>query len=117
KNLGVKNANINIVSASLIVYVGALAGSNHGIIDNCYSTGLVKLGINGTSILGGLVGRAENTSIITNSYSSANVVYGSGGDWSIGGFVGSNYGTIENCYSTGNVTGEGGSSSSSITNS
>ncbi len=117
KNLGVKNVNIDIVSASFIVYVGALVGSNHGIIDNCYSTGLVKIQINGTSTLGGLVGSAENTSIITNSYSSANVVYFSGGSWSIGGFVGSNYGTIENCYSTGNVTGEGGSRSFSVSNS
>ncbi|MHC4640697.1 MAG: GLUG motif-containing protein [Planctomycetota bacterium] len=89
-------------------FVGGLLGSNlqEGKITDCYSKGSVE----GDGPLGGLVGRnwctnTANPAKITNCYSSASV---SGIGWQNGGLVGSNRleVIIEDCYATGNVTGE-----------
>ncbi len=100
-NLGVTNVDITGQNN-----VGGLVGSNsiaEFTVSNCYSTGSVS----GTDGVGGLVG--ENSySTVSNSYSSASV---SGNDY-VGGLVGinTNNSTINNCYSTGSVNGDWGSS-------
>jgi hypothetical protein len=55
---------------------------------------------------GGLVGLAENPSTIQNSFSTANVS-GSGGT---GGIVGTMNGTVKNCYATGRIEPNGAGS-------
>ncbi|MDR2580034.1 MAG: hypothetical protein LBC85_03460, partial [Fibromonadaceae bacterium] len=62
--------------------------------------GVVASYIRGGSYVGGLVGRADNTTI-TNSYATGNVE----GDSNVGGLVGWAGGTIINSYATGNVVG------------
>jgi len=77
--------------------VGAIAAYNHGLIEECYSTGKLYGPGSGTST-GGIAGR--NVGAIRNCYSTADVK----GDIYIGGIVGINYATIKNNYSIGNVT-------------
>jgi hypothetical protein len=75
--------------------IGGLVGTNHGTIENSYSTASVL----GDATVGGLVG--YNTGTIVKSSSRGSV----SGETSIGGSVGYNTGTIKNCYSRGSVTG------------
>jgi len=107
--------------------VGALVGNSAGLIDNAFSTGIVR-GVGGISVdVGGLVGR-NNEGDIKNSYSEATVIgddftgglvgfnrinselsdsYSSGpvyGQFFVGGLAGVNSGDIENSYSTSAVT-------------
>ncbi len=81
-------------------YVGGLVGfNNQWSINNSSSSGTV----NGTTDVGGLVGRNGSiTATISNSHSSASV----NGETNVGGLVGlNNDGTIEKTSSTGEVTG------------
>lgn len=124
-------------------YVGGLVGDHDGSMTDCYSEGTVT----GTNRVGGLVGYNNNSSTISKSYSTGIVSgneflgglvgYNNGeviesfasgsvtGTYLItGGLVGYNFaGTIEDCYATGNVTGNGrvgglvGDNRSSISNS
>ena len=103
-NLGLTNTNITGKD-----FVAGLAGKNSMTctIQNCYTTG----SISGSNYTGGMVGWNTNSSIIKNCYSTANV----NGSASVGGLVGwSNNSTIENSYSTGNITRKSGSSDSKI---
>ena len=94
KNLGVVDVNIKGDTR-----VGGLVGSNSGIIENCYVSGNVI--INGTEIVGGLVGVSVEGGRIENCHASGNI----GGKKQIGGLVGVNNSTIENCYTSGSVRG------------
>jgi len=94
KNL--KVVNVNITGGDR---VGGLVGSNEGTIENCSVSGNVK----GEELVGGLVGINVSPGKIVNSHTSVNV----DGYNSIGGFVGQNQHIIENCFATGNITGEG----------
>jgi hypothetical protein len=58
--------------------------------------------ITGLSEVGGFVGEAVFSSAISNAFATGNVFVGLGTG---GGFAGVNQGTIDNAYSTGNVTG------------
>jgi len=79
-------------------YVGGLVGCHScGVIGRCYSEGSV---INGSA--GGLVGVQETGTHIEDSYSTASV---SGNSYVAGGFLGICRGNVNNCYSTGNVSG------------
>jgi len=117
-NLGIENANVIGEDR-----VGGLAGKNDGLITNCFNTGNVS----GNTFIGGLVG--HNWGTITNCSSSGSVQgvvncigglvggnfsqiinsYSEGsqsGQYYVGGLVGYNSnGTINQCYSTGNVSG------------
>jgi hypothetical protein len=94
-NLGLENVSLT-GSGSL---VGGLAGSNYGIIANCYSTGSVT----GTGdYVGGLVG-VHLSGSIANCYSTGPVM----GIRNVGGLVGWNHGDVTNCYSIGSVNGTG----------
>jgi len=114
--------------------IGGIAGvvTNHSIVDNCYSTGEIRIlseydanrgiggiagsvttnslvknsysavNVNGLSNTGGIAGRVESNGTVTNCYSIGNVVSGSN---NAGGIVGLLLdGTISNCYSTGTVS-------------
>lgn len=105
--------------------VGALAGTNYGNIENCYTTGFVTgventggfAGINygniktsysntfthGLGISGGFI--ADNRGHIENSYSYMNDIYGN--YLQTGGFTGINNSRIYHCYSANLVTGYG----------
>ncbi len=84
--------------------VGGLIGTNNANINYCYSTCSVS---SSNDDVGGLVG--TNGGIISCSYATGNV--SSTGD-DVGGFVGFSFGPegteINNCYSTGNVSGGDG---------
>jgi hypothetical protein len=97
--LGIEHVNITADWC-----VGGLIGLNYyGTVSNCYATGSVT----GNSGVGGLVGRNEYKwgnyakSIVRNSYFTGSVI----GVGHVGGLVGIHYyGTLINCYATGNVT-------------
>jgi hypothetical protein len=83
--------------------VGGLAGRNNSIISNCYATGDVS----GEEWIGGLVGWADN-GMVTNSHAKGTVK----GYFDVGGLIGFNgyqrsSVTVNNCYATGAVVGNG----------
>ena len=97
-NLGITNSNITGGHKT-----GALVGESGATITNCYSTGTIT----GAQYTGGLIGSGSN---VSRSYSSCNVT----GMSSTGGLLGYSFGTISNCYSTGNVTRKTGQTSTDI---
>ncbi len=92
KNLRLENVDVNAQSSNI---VGSLVARNSGgIINNCFSAGVIS----GDRAVGGLVG--FNDGVISNSYSAVTT----SGDRCIGGLVGTNiYGTILNCSVKGSV--------------
>ena len=85
-------------------YVGGLIGGNaYDHVSRCYSTASV----NGQIYIGGLIGYLDAGSVIENSYSTGGVSC----QYShFGGFAGTMVScTVTDCYSTGNVSGSGGS--------
>ena len=113
-------------------YIGGLIGNidYYGTVENCNITGTIKggsatggttggiaglsrgtvknsysaAGVTGISSAstGGLVGQNSNNGVIQNCYSTGSV---SGAVSRTGGLVGNNWGAIQSCYSTGDVTG------------
>lgn len=83
--------------------VGGFAGVSLGQIGNgCYSTGAVTMdATEGGSAIGGFAGASADT--IENSYSTGTV-----NGQNAGGFVGWNMANITGCYSSGNIAGIGG---------
>jgi hypothetical protein len=90
--------NLRLVGATVSgsMEVGALAGSNYGVIVNCSATGSVT----GPAWVGGLVG--ENGGTVRNSYAAVSVT----GDYITGGLIGESSGYVNNVYATGSVTGD-----------
>jgi hypothetical protein len=118
---GYSYGNINDVGVDVTItaspnsklMAGGLVASNHGNIQNSYSTYDIQgNAYGGSAFLGGLVG--ENWGNITNSYSRGNLIGGTyAGFFSpyIGGLVGITFrGNISNCYSVSNVNLSSGSS-------
>ena len=85
-------------------YIGGIVGVNNGKVEGCYSTNAVS-GNNATFGLavGGVVGINLPDAKVENSFSNGNVSAGVY-QW-VGGVAGQNYGTISNCYATGDVEG------------
>lgn len=89
--------------------IGGLCATNAetGSISSCVATGSVN--IPSTSLneirLGGFAYYNRRGGTIKNSYSNVNITTqaAASGYSAIGGFVGDNFGTINNCYSTGNI--------------
>jgi hypothetical protein len=132
-NLYIYTPSTNFVG--LFSYVGALIGFGYAIINNSYST----VNVSGDYYVGGLVGDTGSSKImnfyasgavscsrtncgglfgsinygsqINNSYATGNV--SSSANAGCDGFSGSNYGTIRNSYSRGNVSCTGSSSGGS----
>ena len=75
--------------------VGALVGTNHGTVANCFVTGAVS----GNSAVGGLVGHNYERRPVIASYSTASVT----GASVVGALVGSNSGAIQASYAIGKV--------------
>ena len=102
----VKNLVINgAISNSAYSNMGLLANVNAGVIENCFVFGSVTKG-NPSGTTGGMVGRGASGSVIRNSGSAATVkvtVTPTNVNLYLGGLVGDFYGTMENCYATGNV--------------
>ena len=123
KNLGLEN--VDVTGNGMI---GGIAGFSSANIANCYTTGSVtgslveinvygfgglvglstgnilnsysQANVSGGIYVGGLVG-SLSLGVIANSYSEGSVVAGEHG----GGLVGANFASINNSYSTSNVTG------------
>ena len=123
KNLGLEN--VDVTGNGMI---GGIAGFSSANIANCYTTGSVtgslvdinvygfgglvglstgnilnsysQANVSGGIYVGGLVG-SLSLGVIANSYSEGSVVAGGHG----GGLVGANFASINNSYSTSNVTG------------
>lgn len=100
----VKNLTV-IGTVSGSSHVGGIAATSYGAVENCLFDGTVTS--SSSTSAGGIVGRAlqgnrivncVNTSDIKNTYASYSSIL------NIGGIVGYTYGTVENCYSTGNVS-------------
>ncbi|MSN25102.1 MAG: hypothetical protein GJV46_04455 [Geobacter sp.] len=90
--------NVGLVGGSVKgkYNVGGLAGSNQGVIGNCYNSGVVL----GDQYVGGLVG--ENSAVIDSSYATGAV----SGVALIGGLAGDNVGgSLSNSYAIGSVSG------------
>jgi len=106
----VRNLNlVNVNVTSTFNTIGAIAGTNGGIIERVSVSGTVR----GASNIGGIAGMClndgtptgnPNFGIIRNSYSSADV---SGSASNIGGIVGDmrTNNRVQNTYSTGRVEG------------
>ena len=103
------------------VFVGGLVGSNSGIISECYATGNVHAFSPVSRVyVGGLVGATwgdpkilDGKATIINSYATGNVSVGTNSSLYMGGLIGDNgYNVattiVENCYSTGIVSGASG---------
>lgn len=100
----VKNLTV-IGTVSGSSHVGGIAATSYGAVENCLFDGTVTS--SSSTSAGGIVGRAlqgnrivncVNTGDIKNTYASYSSTL------NIGGIVGYTYGTVENCYSTGNVS-------------
>ena len=102
--------NVGLVGGSVIGngYIGGIAGSNSGIVTNCYATGSASAAA--SSRVGGIVG--SNSGTVTNCYAAGDVS-AADNSGSAGGIVGSNSssGTVTNCCTTGNISATGSSGS------
>ena len=92
--------NCHVISGSICgyYYTGGVAGVNNGKVVNCSFSGSV----NGVNNVGGLVGRNEGGGVVTGcSFISGSVC----GIDNTGGIAGQSLGKVENCNSSGSVTG------------
>ena len=112
----IKNLILNEVSISLIedrakssqpYYVALMVSINEGVLEGCYTSGVIEMDANDDTSphAGGFV--AYNKNIIKNSYTNIDITVRDTEDdfhyVNVGGFVGFNIATISNCYSTGTI--------------
>ena len=96
KNINLYSGKIESFVASEWLDIGGIAGSNSGLIENCYNRIEVS-GNNGYNV-GGIAGK--NGGKIKNCYNTGKI----SGKCKIGGITGFNFANIvENCYNTGNI--------------
>ena len=81
---------------------GGIAGQNKGTVEQCYTDGFVEASTAGAKV-GGIVGW-NTEGKVNDCYSSAEIT-ASGSNAYGAGIVGYNEGTVEYCYSDGNVSG------------
>lgn len=93
KNLRLESVDINMVGSN----IGALVGSNRGIIENCSVSGNINIA---GHFVGGLIGL--NDGLVIGSYNEANIHATSA---HVGGICGQNQneGNIFACYNLGNI--------------
>lgn len=82
---------------------GGIAGISSGSISECYTKGNVSSSA-GEACVGGIVGENSAGGKVSDCYSDV-VTDASGSNAYVGGIVGYNYGKVEHCYATGDVTG------------
>lgn len=130
-NVGVEIHDVHLFNYSVIAsdYAGGLIGANYGNVTNCSASGIIQgnnddvgglIGLNNGGTVktsysagtvsadqrvGGLIGFSMANGKVFDSYSTASA----SGTSPVGGFIGWNAGPLTNCYSTGQVTGSGGS--------
>ena len=92
--------NLGLIGGTIsgVTNVGALAGSNAGIITNVSSSGTVA-GLPGNSNIGGLVGANGGTITFASAGGAVS------GSLNVGGLAGDNFGTITQSSATGPVGG------------
>lgn len=100
----VKNLTV-IGTVSGSSHMGGIAATSYGAVENCLFDGTVTT--SSSTSAGGIVGRASKGNRIVNCVNTGDIkntcaAYSS--TLNIGGIVGYTYGTVENCYSTGNVS-------------
>ena len=101
KDLGIINSSFTGSSSD---YVGSIAATNYGTIQNCYNTCPVTGQL---MFVGGIVG--ENKGTIENCYNTGAITVNGQGEGG-GGICGTarENAVIENCYNTGSVSGRWG---------
>lgn len=100
----VKNLTV-IGTVSGSSHVGGIAATSSGTVENCLFDGTVTTSSSASA--GGIVGRASKGNRIVNCVNTGdikNTCTSYSSTLNIGGIVGYTYGTVENCYSTGNVS-------------
>ena len=100
----VKNLTV-IGTVSGSSHVGGIAATSYGAVENCLFDGTVTT--SSSTSAGGIVGRASKGNRIVNCVNTGdikNTCASYSSTLNIGGIVGYTYGTVENCYSTGNVS-------------
>lgn len=100
----VKNLTV-IGTVSGSSHVGGIATTSSGTVENCLFDGTVTTSSSASA--GGIVGRASKGNRIVNCVNTGdikNTCTSYSSTLNIGGIVGYTYGTVENCYSTGNVS-------------
>ncbi len=115
KNLGITDVNISVAVTGNSI--GALAGTNLGKIEYCYSTGSIVSSSTGSGKLGGLVGfnGSDNgysqNPLIYDCYSTVSVKVANSTSAYVGGLVGYNgyynsnvMGKIKRCYAVGQAS-------------
>ena len=101
----VKNLTV-IGTVSGSSHVGGIAATSSGTVENCLFDGTVTTSSSSASA-GDIVGRASKGNRIVNCVNTGdikNTCTSYSSTLNIGGIVGYTYGTVENCYSTGNVS-------------
>jgi len=107
QDLGLTNVNVKGANS-----VGGLSGyvTSYSTISNCYTTGIISCdSTSNFADIGGLIGLMETYSVVEDSHSQCEVklLSATGRGRFVGGLIGrSENGTIQNSYSTGNVTGQ-----------
>ena len=113
KNLNLVNVDINVTGYSGCIVgecekitIGTIAARNHGVIDNCTTSGkITSRGKVFAENIGGLVGTNFSKGVISNSVNNVNLDMGL--EAYIGGIAGYNYGKILNVVNNGFVTNKG----------
>ena len=108
KNLGVVTNCYNSGTVSGRTTVGGVVGENErGTVTNCHNTGTVSGNQNQeySQYVGGVVGRAYDSTVTTDCYNTG-IVSGGG---EVGGVVGSIFdgGSVTNCYNMGTIISGG----------
>jgi hypothetical protein len=116
----------DVVVPDFALYVGGIAGSNHGVVAESSSTADISTEFNaaggivgknhgrivsstasgdvvGSSIVGGAVGTNNGRGLVFKSAATGDV---NASGRTVGGLVGANHANVTNSYALGNVTGE-----------
>ena len=113
KNLGVINANIEVLDDYGDTAAGGITGSTEGSIENCFFSGNIMLStLSGRAYAGGISGTTgEGIIAISNCYNNGTIEAIAKGlesgysDSLAGGIVGSVWnGTVSDCYNTGSIS-------------
>ncbi len=88
--------DVNVAGTALGLYIGALAGRNHGKVINCRATGLVTSG-DDSAYIGGLIG--ENTGPLVDCRADVRITVQNRCRY-IGGLAGWNEGPVRTCRAT-----------------
>jgi hypothetical protein len=100
----VQNIRLEGIDIKAICYVGGIAGTNKGLIQNCHVSGIIA-GDQSCGGITGFCGAGGSPPLIRNCSFRGQI----SGTWEIGGIVGSiiDVAEISKCYAIVEITGEG----------